>query len=57
MIKILMFVFGVLVSMEYLVDIEMELWQTSFLSLHYLHKEIKQSIAEEIDGFYSSYQQ
>ena len=68
MIKILMFVFGVLVSIEYLVDIERELWKTSFLSnvscflsgasfgnflsLHYPHKLIKQSVAEEIDSFF-----
>ena len=29
MIRILLFVVGVLVSIEYLIDFEMELWQTS----------------------------
>ena len=66
MIKILVFAFGVLISNEYLVHIEMQLWQTSFLSNvmcflsgvgfgHFLslRKKIKQTVSDDIDDFFS----
>ena len=58
MIKILVFVFGVLVSIEYLVYIEMELWQTSFCqilcaSCLVFSTQKNQTVSDDIDDFFS----
>lgn len=72
MIRILLFVVGIWVLVEYLIYFKMELRQTSFLSNvlyfssggnfgrflspHYLRKEIRQNLSNEIDGFFSRYE-
>lgn len=73
MIKILVFVFGVLVSIENLVDIEMESRQASFLwnvmyflsgvsfapflSLYYLRQKITETVCNDFHDFISRVRQ